>query len=603
MEAGTVAVERANGSTAAMVDEIDAMARLDIAESRVAPLRTGATRSERIRRAQEVSAVAEGIPASDYMLQRRRYEIEHGLAGEDIREDADWGPLVPLDHAAALPAFPAHVLPGWLRAMVNSLAAALQVPLELPAMFALALVSGVIAGKYRVIVRPSWVMPPVLYVLTMLPPSERKSPVIQELSAPLRDWEREQNQVIAEARREALVRVDQARVRTEAALKAITNPKKGDGDDTQRAERHRAAARELADAEAAVPPEARLLVEFATEEALAERMADRDGRQIILSDEGGGVFRMATRYSRGGGADLDVLLKGSDGAPYTPARLTRRARPIEAATLTIALAAQPAAVLEALRATPEIRDRGLFARFLALMPPPRVGYRLTRPPPVSEPVAEAYRATMTALLNVPDIFDDAGRLAPRPLRFSKGADDVLEAFENELEPGMRRGGRFERIGAAIGKLAGTTARVAANLHVARYAGGPIPEAIAAETVTNAVTIAKAIIPHLEAFEDALAAPPELEGARRIAEWLRRNGRPNVTEREILRGTRGAAVLATAEQRDGALRLLERHGYVRRPASDGPAQPGRPSRTWDVRPGWLTSATANLQALADTEVFE
>jgi len=508
--------------------------------------------------------------------------------------ETGWGPLVPLDHACDLPEFPLEELPPWLRAIASELARAYQVPPELPAMYALALVAGAAAGKYVVQVRPGWRMPPVLYVLVALPPSERKSPVINVLAEPMRAWERARAAEIATAREEALIRVAQARAQADGALRALTRPPKEDADSDALAMTHTKAAQALAKAEAAVLPEARLIVEYATPEALAERMADHGDRQIILSDEGAGVLAMTGRYSKWGGADLDLLLRGYDGMPYTPARITRATRPMAAATLTIALAAQPAAVVNMLRAVPEIRDRGLFARFLALLPRPRVGSRQVRSEPVSATTLAQYDRLMRAILDLPDLYVEE-QLAPRELRLSSAADDAIAAYEAALEPELGHGGRYERIAAYTGKLAGTAGRIAAVLHIADSAacdGGVhfvhagAPSEIPRETAERAVRIAQVCLAHAEALEDYLAAPPELEGARRIEVWLRRHGKPVVSDREILRGTRGTVVLGTAEQRDASLKLLERHGYLRRPqALTGP--PGRPSTRWEVHPQILT----------------
>jgi hypothetical protein len=502
----------------------------------------------------------------------------------------DWGALVPLDHTRELPTVPLDVLPCWLRDMAAALARAYQVPPELPAMYALALASGALAGRFFVVVRPGWRMPPTLYVLVALPPSERKSPVINALAEPLRAWERERAVAIAEERRAALVRVEQARARTDAALKALTRAAEK-GEPEPLAVAHTEAARMLADAEAVVPAEARLIVEYATPEALAERMADNGDRQMIVSDEGAGVLAMTGRYSRWGGADLDLLLRGYDGMPYTPARITRTVRPMQAATLAIALAAQPAAIVEMLRAAPEIRERGLLARMLVLVPTPRIGSRRVRAEPVATATIAEYDRRMRMLLDVPDLFVD-GRLAPRELRLSPAADDMIAGLEQRLEPDLGRGGRYERIAPAAAKLAGAAARIAAVLHVADHAGNALPTEIAAPTVARALRIAEVCLPHLEALEDALAAPPELEGARRIAEWLRHEGRAVVTEREILRATRGTTTLATAKQRDAALDLLAHHGYIRRCSSppDATDRGGRTSRRWTINPEWLAART-------------
>jgi hypothetical protein len=209
-----------------------------------------------------------------------------------------------------------------------------------------------------------------------------------------------------------------------------------------------------------------------------------------------------------------------------------------------------------------------------------------------------YQERMRALLDLPDQIDDDGRLVPRELVFSKEADDVMAAFEEEIEPDLAPGGRYERIGGAIGKLAGKAGRFAADLHVANYAGRSIPAEIPKETAAHAVRIARSTIPHTEALEDMLAAPPELLDARRIAAWLRRNGEPVVKDREILRGVRSIDQKA----RDTALRVLERHGLIRRPDGE-PSRLGRPSPEWEVHPGWLTAEDDDALTLDDGDQAE
>jgi hypothetical protein len=199
--------------------------------------------------------------------------------------------------------------------------------------------------------------------------------------------------------------------------------------------------------------------------------------------------------------------------------------------------------------------------------------------------SDKYERAMRALLDVSEQYVD-GKLAPRKLTMSREADDIIAALEADLEPDLGRGGRYERIAAWAGKLAGTAGRIAAILHVADHFGQAVPPVIPAGVAERAVRVARVCIAHAEALEDALAAPPELEGARRVAEWLRRHGKAVVSEREILRATRGSVTLATGDQRDAALRLLERHGYVRRAAPTRAPSVGRPSTRWEVHPEWI-----------------
>lgn len=499
-------------------------------------------------------------------------------AGDGAQPRDDWPEPVPLDRSHAGTKMPLDALSPWLRDIVAAIARAYQVPPEFPALYALAIVSGTLAGKFEARVRDGWVMPLVLYVLCALAPSERKSPAIAALTRALREWENDENTRNADARNVALSALRRAEAREKAALKATERSGEAKPGEPTPDQRHAAASRELDRARAAVPPLTRALVEYATPEALVERMAANGGRQIIVSDEGAGVLQGPSRYSKGA-ADLDVLLKGYDGAPYTPARITREASVLPAALLSVAIGLQPSALVEALKDHPEIRERGLLARFLAVLPLGMLGRRAVRQAPVPEATQRAYDTNLRALLDIADKRDDKGRLAPRTLRFSSGADDAICELEVELEPEFLPGGKFERVASWVGKLAGNAARLAAVLHVADYAGGVIPDLIPEETARRAVRIAKACIPHAFALEEAIAAPPELKGARRIAEWLLAKELACVTDRDILRALRGTVVLSTKKQRDAAMALLSEHGLARRAPSAGTTKP---------TPGWFVN---------------
>ena len=68
-------------------------------------------------------------------------------------------------------------------------ATALQVPVDLPAMLALAVVSLCIAKKIAVRVKPGWVEPTNVYTAIAMLPGEGKTPVFVRATAAVRHWE------------------------------------------------------------------------------------------------------------------------------------------------------------------------------------------------------------------------------------------------------------------------------------------------------------------------------------------------------------------------------------------------------------------------------
>lgn len=76
------------------------------------------------------------------------------------------------------PRFPVQVLPERVRSFVESVAAGLQVPVDLVASLSLAAVATAVAGKAEVRPKPGWTEPLNLWVINVLPPAARKSAVM-----------------------------------------------------------------------------------------------------------------------------------------------------------------------------------------------------------------------------------------------------------------------------------------------------------------------------------------------------------------------------------------------------------------------------------------
>jgi Protein of unknown function (DUF3987) len=315
-----------------------------------------------------------------------------GSAGKDwpTPERLDGGPLPRLDPAD---------LPCPVREWAEAIAAAYQVPLELPAGMALAALSAAVAGKVRVRVDADWIEELCLYVAVVLPSGERKSPVVREASEPLKAWEREE----AEGRREEVARGQAARDLLEKRLEAAKRDASRRGSDAkaeatriEAEEQMYRLAEELGRSRPPVLP--RLLADDATPEALTSLLADHN-RIAVLSDEGGLFDVLAGRYSDGI-ANLDAVLKAHDGGTIRVDRKGRPAEFVERPALTLAFAVQPE-VLESVRGNRAMRGRGLLARFLYFLPTTDLGRRDLTPPPVPAEVRAAYAERLRSLLSYP----------------------------------------------------------------------------------------------------------------------------------------------------------------------------------------------------------
>src|SRR5262245_35955209 len=81
-----------------------------------------------------------------------------------------WEEPLPLGGPCAVPPFPIHLLPAWVRDWVSATAEATQTPPDLAAMLALGIAGAGLAKKFRVLVRDGWSEPLNLFTVPALNP-------------------------------------------------------------------------------------------------------------------------------------------------------------------------------------------------------------------------------------------------------------------------------------------------------------------------------------------------------------------------------------------------------------------------------------------------
>lgn len=509
------------------------------------------------------------------------------------REEADalsapWEEPVPLDGTTDLPAFPVEVLPSWLREWVTAEAEALQVPVDLPAMLALAVCAAAVAGRVAVRVRDGWVEPANLYVVVALPPGERKSAVFADATRPIEEREadlaRQAAPEIAQAAAEFRM-AEAARDRAEAEA-ARAKPEERASKTAQAIE----LARALADM--TVPAMPRLLTADCTPEALASLLAEQGGRMAVMAPEGDTFDLMAGRYSSGT-PNLGVYLQAHAGDTIRVSRRTR-AEYVPAPALTIGLAVQPE-VLSGLQAKPGFRGRGLLGRFLYALPASLVGRRSTSPDPVPGATRAQYERAVLALLGLSAGTDADGRPAPHVLTLTSAAAAEITDFSGRLEPRLAPGADLAGMTDWAAKLAGAVARLAGVLHCAEMAGTADPwcHPIDAATTRAAVHLGETYLaPHAMAAFGLMGADPVLDGARRVLAWLRDTQSESFTKRDAHYALQGS--FAHASGLDEPLRSLEERGFIRAVPPAAHAAPGRkPSPRFLVHPR-LTQLTELTQ---------
>ncbi|RLW51905.1 MAG: hypothetical protein B6D76_17695 [gamma proteobacterium symbiont of Stewartia floridana] len=496
------------------------------------------------------------------------FESQQGLSGGG--PDFEWPSPVPLD-AAELPEFPEKSFIGPIGDMVDGAAKATETPPELAGSFALAVLST--ACQKRFIVEPEvgYTEPLSLWMVSALPPGNRKTSVQKMMVAPLTEWERDQARLMEDEIRQAKSKKATQEARISELRKKAARAK---------AEDYLAIEDELAYLESnpvCVPSPQRLIAQDVTPEHLGEMMAENDERMAIISDEGGIFETIGGRYS-GGIPNLDLFLKSHSGSDV---RVDRRSRPgilMDAPALSIGLCPQPD-VLRGLTSKEGFRGRGLLARFLYSLPRSTVGYRTLEQNPVPEPVKEAYKRVIHNILEISPGIDDTGHSQPYKLKLSDSAHSKWKAFQRQTEIQMQPGQRFQHIQDWAGKLPGEVIRIAGVLHCAEHAGPRLWEKpIGTNSMMQALDLAEMYSQYALVVFDLMGMDDEISAARRVWAWVESNRAGSFTKRECYRALRG--IFPKVAQLTQPLLLLSERGYIRR-VSNYQSGPGRKAENYLV----------------------
>lgn len=483
----------------------------------------------------------------------------------EVEAKPEWPEIEGFD-ATSLPSFPVDALPSPLREWVEAEAHATQTPTELAGLIAMAVCSAGVARKVTVEPWEGWTEPTNLFVAVLLESGNRKSAVFGDATKPIRELETE---LIDDAKpfvaREASVR--RQKEKRLAALEKKIAEGKNEADD-------RDEAAKLAEALATdpVPVLPRLRVDDATSEKLEMMLKEQGGRIASMSPEGGVFDVMAGLYSKSGGAQFDVYLKGHAGDDLRTDRVGREGVDVPRPALTCAYAIQPQ-VIEGLAENPAFRGRGLLARFLYALPESRIGEREIRPEPVPRETANAYsRAVRRLFQETPD------RLT---LSLTAPAVDVFAEWCEQIETLLGDDGDLETVRDWGSKLWGATLRIAAVLHC--VGEGTANATIASGTIENAVRIARYLIPHAEAVLRRMHANNDGgdADARYVLRWIVRHERRTFSIRDLYQHARRR--FDSPDDQIGPLAELERRGYVRRvqQSTEGPGR--KPSPAYESNP--------------------
>jgi len=475
-----------------------------------------------------------------------------------VRED-EWEDPTPLVDADR-PPFPVNVFPSWCADFVEAVARETQTPTDLAGLLILAALAVPLAGKVRI--RSRWFEPVNVYVVVVLPPGERKSPVFRRVMEPLERLEELRVEAWRTELAAATAEHKLAQDRVKVARKRATED--GAGDDTRQA---------LVDAEQALQAAElrdapKLIVSDITPEKLVDTLAEQGGRLALLDEEATIFQIMSGRYQ--GALNIEAFLKAHDGGQLRRDRVNKDVAPVivKNPALTLGLTVQPD-VLKGLSEHKAFRGRGLIARFLFAVPTSMLGRRDITPAEVEPWLEAAYTARVADLDTVRE-----GTL----LRLDDAAETRFVEYRCWHETQLGPLGDLHPYADWASKLPGALLRIAALLHLAGGGSEAAATPISLDTIERVIELSAYLIPHAKHAIALIHDNERLELAAKCWAWIDKTDADEVRFRDLQRG-----VHEEAEEVERAVEALAERHLVRLEERAAQGRGGRPSRVLVVNP--------------------
>jgi replicative DNA helicase len=460
-------------------------------------------------------------------------------AKKETAANDTWETPVPIEDHRQVPPFPSETLPTHVARFCDALTKEMHVPIDLPAVMALGALATVVAPNFRVMIGPNHFEGGNLFLVALALPSMLKSPV--------------KSACFDAIDKEELERLKRWRTKESARQEVIKVAKAVE----KKRVRTMASGAEAIPTEEEVPhvppaePKPTMFADDVTSEKLAVLMSENGGTLTVASAEAKAFEHVAGLYKSN--PDPNVYLQAYSGDTIRVHRLGRPDVFVAHPALTLCLAVQPES-LKMLSKRPELRGRGLHARFLLSRPRTSVGYRDWT---ASIPTPPAIRLEYNHLLRELLAIAPAEQGAKQVVRFSIEAQDRFKAWRNELEAMFRPEGRLEHWQDFGGKLAGTSARIALLLHVADHKAESATVELEVSTLERAIVMSHYFADHtLSAWMTG-----ESVNAQRLLGWLKKRGGQPVTRKEIQR--LGPSSVRPKEATAEALAVLLDAGWIRK----------------------------------------
>jgi uncharacterized protein DUF3987 len=316
-------------------------------------------------------------------------------------------------------AFPWEDLPERVTLLVAEAAEALGVDLALIAGACLAVLAGCIGNRRRIVLKPGWSEPCVLWIAIVMPSGSKKTPAI--------------NSVLDHLHRLEAAALAEYREMIEA-WKALSKDNR----------------------EEKPEPPIRLLVSDITTEGLVSIHASAPLGLLVHRDELGGWFRGFDQYKGGKGADAQTWTEMYQGNPCIIDRKTSETLSVPRAAASIVGGVQPELLRSALSG--EHLYDGVASRFLFIAVPERPNR--WNEETISAEALEGWAGLVNELLALQPNKDGT----PKDLPLTAGAKAVWVRYHDEHA--ARESQEEGPMRAAMSKLKGVTARLALVIQLA-----------------------------------------------------------------------------------------------------------------------------------------
>lgn len=476
----------------------------------------------------------------------------------------------------AVPAFPERLMPEALRPWVQDASDRMQCPPDFLAVAAIVSMGAVVGRACGIKPRrfDDWTLVANLWGAVVARSGQMKTPAIEQALAPIKRLEAQAQ----EKNRQSIKDYEfQARVLKARQADAEKKLAKATGDEL-------IALREVLEQEVQPPGARRLMTVDATIEKMGVILRDNPRGILQYRDELTGFLASMSR--EGHESDRAFYLESWSGmGSYTFDRIGRGTIYLPALCISVLGGIQPEPLAVQLRATLKggTAADGWLQRFQVLAWPDSTTWRNVDRWPDTAAREQAFDL-YERLAN--QSFPMDGPNDPIPtLRFDAAAQENFDAWLTEHENRIRSGTEHPAFESHLSKYKKLVPALALLGHVADVGAGPVR----VESVARALAWADYLEAHARRVYASVTQADEI-GALTLLQKIRRGEvKAPLIARDIYRHC--WAGLASKEEVDGALTVLETHGYVRQVEVPGSQTGGRSRVEFEVHPSLVKKESA------------